>query len=99
MNNVYLRKDGRWEGRIYAGSDNSGKRRYISFYGHTRESAEQKITDYLNENNKSFGLNFKELFAEWFEYMTGFIHFYTLIRPGKYAIIALVKPKTVCQFM
>lgn len=70
MNNVYLRKDGRWEGRIYVGSDNSGKRRYISFYGHTRESVEQKIADYLNENNKSFSFNFRDLFTEWIEYVS-----------------------------
>ena len=33
--NIYLRKDGRWEGRIAKGKDSNGKRSYHYFFAHT----------------------------------------------------------------
>jgi len=39
--NTYLRKDGRWEVRIYS-TDINGRRRYKSVYGQTEEEAERK---------------------------------------------------------
>ena len=36
-NNIYLQKDGRFEGRIQVGRDESGKRKYTSFLGRTRD--------------------------------------------------------------
>lgn len=43
MNNIYHRKDGRWEARISLGTDDSGKRRYRSLYGRTREEVAYKL--------------------------------------------------------
>lgn len=40
---IYLRKDGRWEARIFFGTDENGKRKSRSFYGKTREEAEHKL--------------------------------------------------------
>ena len=34
---IYLRKDGRYEGRIYKTEKAKGKRTYVSFYGHSAE--------------------------------------------------------------
>lgn len=39
--NAYLRKDGRWEVRLYS-TDVTGKRRYKSIYGQTKGDAERK---------------------------------------------------------
>ncbi len=39
--NTYLRKDGRWEVRLYS-TDATGKRRYKSVYGPTKEDTEKK---------------------------------------------------------
>ena len=43
-NNVYLRKDGRWEARLIIGKNDNGKRIYRSFYGSSKEDAWQKLT-------------------------------------------------------
>ena len=40
--NIYARKDGRFEGRIYLGRDENGKRRYKSYYGPTAEEVQRK---------------------------------------------------------
>ncbi len=39
--NIYLRKDGRLEGRITIGNDN-GKRKYKAFFGKTIDEVSQK---------------------------------------------------------
>ena len=33
--NIYKRKDGRWEGRYKCGFNESGKAKYCSVYGHS----------------------------------------------------------------
>lgn len=40
--NIYSRKDGRFEGRVYLGKDENGKRRYKSYYGATAEEVRRK---------------------------------------------------------
>lgn len=40
--NIYSRKDGRFEGRVYLGKDENGKRRYRSYYGATAEEVRRK---------------------------------------------------------
>lgn len=40
--NIYTRKDGRFEGRVYLGKDENGKRRYKSYYGATAEEVRRK---------------------------------------------------------
>lgn len=40
--NIYQRKDGRWEARINIGKDSSGRTRYRSVYGHSYREAKQK---------------------------------------------------------
>ena len=42
-NNIYQRKDGRYEARVSLGKDENGKRHYRSFYGNTAEEAEFKM--------------------------------------------------------
>lgn len=40
--NIYSRKDGRFEGRVYLGRSENGKRRYKSYYGATAEEVRNK---------------------------------------------------------
>ena len=42
IKNAYHRKDGRWEVRTYLGKDEKGKRKFRSFYGKTKEEAENR---------------------------------------------------------
>ena len=41
--NIYKRKDGRWEGRILVGHDDSGKAVYRSVYPHTYRDVRDKM--------------------------------------------------------
>ena len=41
--NIYQRKDGRWEARVIKGYDNQGKALYAYFYGRTYKEAKDKI--------------------------------------------------------
>ncbi len=43
--NIYLRKDGRLEGRITIGNDN-GKRKYKAFFGKTIDEVSQKMAKF-----------------------------------------------------
>ena len=47
MHNLYLRKDGRWEGRIRLESDDD-IRRYKAFFGRTKKEVESKIQDFID---------------------------------------------------
>ena len=41
--NIYRRKDGRWEGRIKINCGSDGKTRYKSVYGKTYKSVKEKL--------------------------------------------------------
>ncbi len=41
--NIYKRKDGRWEGRIWKETSIPGKRSYLSIYGKTYKEAKEKM--------------------------------------------------------
>ena len=66
MSSIYLRKDGRWEARISLGSVN-GKRQSRSFYGRTKEQAEEKLFGSYTFKISSgiTNLTVKELCEEW----------------------------------
>lgn len=65
---VYKRKDERFEARVYLGVDNSGKRKYKSFYGHTEEEAKRKMLVYCRSNAVTYNkaeMTVGELILEW----------------------------------
>ena len=67
--NASLRKDGRWEVRIYS-TDNNGKRRYKSVYGQNKAGAERKAMYYYNSISPSSTLTkmtVKELVMEYIQ--------------------------------
>lgn len=66
--NIYKRKDGRWEGRYKVGYNDSGVSKYRSVYGKTYQSVKEKLTTLKAAPapiNSSGKLTVKELFEEW----------------------------------
>lgn len=64
MENIYLRKDGRYEGRLT--ENGSHKLRY--FYGKSIEEVKRKIQEYKeNQNYSDISLTVKMIFWEWME--------------------------------
>lgn len=66
--NIYKRKDGRWEGRYKSGYKENGQAKYSSVYGHTYAEVKAKLTPLkvnVSTPNTSCHLTVKELFNEW----------------------------------
>lgn len=66
--NIYKRKDGRWEGRYKCGYDDSGKAKYRSVYAGTYFEVKEKLTALkasTADTASSGALTVKELFEEW----------------------------------
>ena len=66
--NIYLRKDGRWEGRIPKFTEN-GIRKYKSFFGASREEVMRKIDVFMeiNMQKSEVSVSFECIFKEWFQ--------------------------------
>lgn len=66
--NIYKRKDGRWEGRYRAANQLSGKTKYRSVYGKSYQEVKRKllICKTQSDHEASSGkLTVTELFSEW----------------------------------
>ncbi|MBO5164283.1 MAG: site-specific integrase [Ruminococcus sp.] len=66
--NIYKRKDGRWEGRYKVGYNESGTAKYRSVYGKTYQEVKLKLVELKAipiQHNSSGKLTVKELFEEW----------------------------------
>ena len=66
--NIYRRKDGRWEGRIKINCGSDGKTRYKSVYGKTYKSVKEKLIQIKSEQpsvNTSSCKTVQILFDEW----------------------------------
>lgn len=66
-NNIYLRKDGRWEGR-YPKDKTNGKTQYGYIFGKTFEEVESKISEILTHTVKlsaTSNISFESLSVEW----------------------------------
>lgn len=62
---IYLRKDGRWEGRIPKPKED-GKRKYKSFFGSSQTEVMRKIDAYLREKTRNISMSFSRVYNEWF---------------------------------
>lgn len=66
--NIYKRKDGRWEGRYKLGYNENGQAKYRSIYGHSYAEVKQKLAPLKGTAPAiitSCQLTVKELFSEW----------------------------------
>ena len=66
-NSIYKRNDGRFEGRIQLGRDENGTRKYVSFFGRTREEVNKKMNEYRKKSVdfQSTALTLVEVFESW----------------------------------
>lgn len=71
--NIYKRKDGRWEGRYIKSRDFNGKVRYGYIYGKTYSEAKQKLLDakcaqtFAVKPTNTFSISFKEGLDLWLQ--------------------------------
>lgn len=65
--NIYLRQDGRWEGRISQGKKENGKRKFLYIFGKSREAVRNKIDELRKNSNRSTSKTVDELFGEWYK--------------------------------
>ena len=63
--NIYRRKDGRYEGRVLLGKDESGKRIYKSFYGKTAVEVELKLSAISGHDYEITDLTVKDIILEY----------------------------------
>ena len=66
--NIYKRKDGRWEGRYKSGYRENGQAKYRSVYGHSYAEVRTKLAPLKITTpamSTSCRLTVKELFSEW----------------------------------
>ena len=66
--NIYKRKDGRWEGRYKCGYNDNGKAKYRSVYGHSYAEVRSKLVALkvnVTAPQTTCRLTVKELFDEW----------------------------------
>ena len=110
---VYRRKDGRYEGRIYKGINDCGKRVYSSVYGHSKEEVIRKLESDRGSNDDGAPLTdmtVRELFEEWFNALASRIKISTAanyrMKAEKHIIpifgnevCSLIKKKTVYTFI
>lgn len=66
--NIYKRKDGRWEGRYKSGYREDGQTKYRSVYGHSYAEVKEKLTPLKASASSPHAvchLTVKALFSEW----------------------------------
>ena len=66
--NIYKRKDGRWEGRYKSGYNDFGKAKYSSVYGHSYAEVREKLVPLKARDpgvQMTCRMTVKELFSEW----------------------------------
>lgn len=66
--NIYRRRDNRWEGRYKVGFDESGKSRYRSIYGKSYQEVKIKLIALRSDPKEAVSsghLTVKDLFEEW----------------------------------
>ena len=71
--NIYKRKDGRWEGRYKCGYKMNGKAKYCSIYGHSYAEVREKLAPLKTAaslTSVACRLTVKELFDEWLSAVT-----------------------------
>lgn len=69
--NIYKRKDGRWEGRYRIGHDQNGNLRYRSVYGKSYQAVKDRLINLKSQiaskqYRPSGRVTVNELFTEWF---------------------------------
>ena len=61
--NIYKRKDGRWEGRFL--TESMGEKKYISVYGHSYKEVKQKLIERRTDSHAASFISFGRAANEW----------------------------------
>lgn len=71
--NIYKRKDGRWEGRVILGYDESKKRKYHSIYGKNYSEVKKKMQKYIEKYGdvRGKGETISNILYFWLEHKRG----------------------------
>lgn len=71
--NIYKRKDGRWEGRYIKRYNTNGKAVYGYVYEHSYTKVKRKLRDAissnLDESKSSASISFNALFDSWLSHL------------------------------
>ena len=104
--NIYKRKDGRWEGRYILGYRESGKARYGAVYAHSYQEVKQKLNQAKNgQLVKRTAVTVEELFDLWLERERSFVkqstysNYCTLIRSHILPEIGHMRLEKVTSFI
>lgn len=94
--NIYRRKDGRWEGRYFKEYNSNGKIKYSSVYAKTYTEVKEKLdsikTNTLKKSTNSIKTDFKDACKEWLEYKK------SSIKISSYAKYNFIVEKYILQF-
>lgn len=98
--NIYQRKDGRFEGRYPIGFDENGKKKYKSVYGKTKKEVRQKLAEVkAKQEEKNLNVPFELAARRWLESQSGSrattLSTYTSMVEGY--IIPILKDYTLMQ--
>ncbi len=79
--NIYKRKDGRWEGRFFDGRFINGRKHYVSVYGRTYREVKEKISSAkkMSAYPGSCRLTFEQAGLKWLDYIK------LRVKPSTYA--------------
>ena len=85
--NIFKRKDGRWEGRYMLGKDTSGKTKYGYVYARTYKEVKQKLTlkiiekkDSQQEKSSCDAVSFQDAAEQWLRSITPHTKESTLVK-------------------
>ena len=88
--NIYHRKDGRWEGRYIRGYREDGRAQYASVYGRTyqevKEKRNRRLTEHMNTPSPVCRMTVKELCLQWLKWKqntikeSSYFHYERLIK-------------------
>ncbi|MCD8341207.1 MAG: site-specific integrase [Clostridiales bacterium] len=90
--NIYKRKDGRWEGRCICGRKENGKARYKSVYGPSYKETKEKLQQLKTEASKpteNCRIIFSSLCLEWL------LSARNIVKPSTYARYELLVQKHI----
>ena len=66
---IRQRSDGRYEVRLYTGTDSNGKKTYKSIYGRTSKELKEKLKEIATEQKKNrtpaANINFRDYALHW----------------------------------
>lgn len=94
---IRQRSDGRYEVRLYTGTDSNGKKTYKSIYGRTSKELKEKLKEIATEQKKNrtpaANINFRDYALHWMR-----LYKYPVLKPVSYDRLEQTYNK-VCEYL